>query len=381
MHYFIYATKDSWISSGSNAGTTGVSEKDQNYGQDPILEIKKVFYNSSFDYQTRALVQFDVTEISKSVSDGSITSPKYFLRLYEAEGNQELSTEYKLAAYPLSQSWDEGTGKWGDNPKVTNGVSWENRSFKPNFTAVTWSKYDGSQQHGGAYISSSGYQASQSFSYSSPDVNMDVTDIVNNWITGSDADTYIPNNGFVLRFSGSQEIITGSEEHIFGNLKFFSSQTHTIYTPKLEVKWDDSVPATGDNTGSLIEFDVTGASDNYLYMTGLREKYRENEKVKFRVGARKRYVQKTFSTSVNTLSGSYIPATSGSYSILDINTNDTIIPFSDYTKLSCDSTSNYFIQWMNTFQTNRIYKIIYKVKYNDGQEVIFDNNFEFKVTG
>ena len=61
-------------------------------------------------------------------------------------------------------------------------------------------------------------------------------------------------------------------------------------------------------------------------------------------------------------------------------TNETIIPFSDYTKLSCDSTSPYFIQWMNTFQTDRMYKIIYKLKYDDNQEVIFDNNFEFKVT-
>ena len=36
MHHFIYATKDAWISSGSNAATTGISEKDQNYGKDQI---------------------------------------------------------------------------------------------------------------------------------------------------------------------------------------------------------------------------------------------------------------------------------------------------------------------------------------------------------
>ena len=71
MHYFIYSQKDSWISSGSNR-VTGVTEHDQNFGKDQILEIKKVFYNQSFDYPTRALVQFDskdLTEISKSVSE------------------------------------------------------------------------------------------------------------------------------------------------------------------------------------------------------------------------------------------------------------------------------------------------------------------------
>ena len=51
-----------------------------------------------------------------------------------------------------------------------------------------------------------------------------------------------------------------------------------------------------------------------------------------------------------------------------------------YTYLSCDVSGSYFKQWMNTFQPNRVYKIIYKLKYTDNQEQIFDNNFEFKVT-
>ena len=33
MHYFIYPTKDAWISSGSNRATTGISEKDQNFNE------------------------------------------------------------------------------------------------------------------------------------------------------------------------------------------------------------------------------------------------------------------------------------------------------------------------------------------------------------
>ena len=370
MHYFIYPIKDTWISSGSNR-VTGVTEQDQNFGQDPILELKKVFYNQSFDYPTRALIQFDskdLTEISKSVSDGVITNPKYFLRLYEAEGNKELSTEYNLAAFPISHSWNEGSGKFGDNPKVTDGCSWINRSDEDGKAAVPW------DNPGATYYSSSNNWATQSFSYTSPDINMDVTNIVKNWITGSSSDDFIYNNGFLLRFSGSQETDVSSS----GDLKFFSSNTHTIYPPKLEVRWDDSIESTGSAT--FTELDVTGASDNFLYMIGLRDKYRETEKVKFRVGSRKQFVQKTFSTSVQTISQSNIPLTSGSYSIIDIATGETMIPFSDYTKLSCDSTSNYFIQWLNGFQPNRVYKIIYKLKYNDKQEQIFDNNFQFKVT-
>ena len=111
----------------------------------------------------------------------------------------------------------------------------------------------------------------------------------------------------------------------------------------------------------------------------LRESYKENEKVKFRIGARKRYIQRRFSTSVQTITGSFIPEGSGSYSIQDIATGETIVPFSTYTSMSCDNESNYFIQWLNGFAPDRVYKILLKLKTSDGQEQIFDDNFEFIV--
>ena len=40
MHHFIFPTQDTWISSGSS-NIDGTSFKDQNFGQDPILELKK----------------------------------------------------------------------------------------------------------------------------------------------------------------------------------------------------------------------------------------------------------------------------------------------------------------------------------------------------
>ena len=145
MHHFIFPTQDTWISSGSST-IDGTSFKDQNFGRDQILEVKKEFYNSSFNYQTRALVQFggtDFTELSKSVANGTITNPTYFLRLYEAEGNTEFGTDisYNLAFHPISESWVEGTGKFGASPKITDGCSWENRSNITNGSATSWSMH------------------------------------------------------------------------------------------------------------------------------------------------------------------------------------------------------------------------------------------------
>ena len=351
MYYNIFSTKDTWISSGSNPDT-GVDYTDINYGKDQILELKKHFYNDTFDYQTRVLVSFagaDLTAVSASVSDGTITNPKYYLRLYEAEGTQDLTEDYKIVAYPLSQSWDEGVGKIGASPKITNGTSWKNRTNKPGASATTW--VDG----GASYVSASKYVHSQSFSNESPDINMDVTRIVESWITSSTSNSNLSNYGILLRFSGSQE----TDTETFGQLKFFSRNTNTIYAPILQIT-------------------SSGQAENYIYSVGIKESYKEKEKVKFRFGARKRYIQKTFSTSVQTISGSFIPEGSGSYSIVDKATGEEVVPFDDdYTKLSCDTKGMYFTQWLNGFEPDRAYKILIKVKYDDKQEHIFDDNFEF----
>ena len=367
MHHFIFPSKDTWISSGSST-ITGESFKDQNFGRDQILEVKKEFYNSSFNYPTRALVNFsgtEFTELSKSVSDGTIASDaKYYLRLFEAEGNAELNdTSYRLAIQPISQSWKEGSGKFGDNPKNTDGCSWENRTNPIGGTATAWA-------NAGTTVLTVSASA-QVFENESPDINVDVTNMFRMWLNGEEQ-----NYGMLIRFNGTQE----TDSTHFGHLKFFSRNTHTIYSPKLEVRWDDS----SFSTGSLNELTMSGLADNFLYMKGLREEYKVGERVKFRVGARKRYIQKSFTNSVQTVTGSYITNGSGSYAIKDVATDEFIVPFEDnqdtsYTKLSCDSDSNYFIQYLDGFYPDRVYKILLKLKYDDGQEQVFDDDFEFIV--
>ena len=391
MHRYFFTTKDTFINSGSDS-ITGEDFKDKNTGQDEILELKKVFFNRTFSYQTRVLVQFDTNEIENYISSSVLPNDYQLnLRLYETEGTSGLSEEYTIAAYPLSQSWDEGIGKESDVPKTTEGCSW---AFSKNNQGVEvkWNAYsssisssvdeggdtinttstftssfvDGNQISEGSFIEDD--EATQVFSTESPDLNMDITTIANKWFGGVNE-----NYGLMLRLSGSRETSSTS----FEDIKFFSRQTNTIYSPKIELKWDDHLPATGSNTGSLTTLDVSGNSENYLYPIHLREAYKENETVKFRFGARKRYIQKSFTTSVQTVSGSFIPEGKGAYSIIDMATNESVVPFSAYTTMSCDTTSNYFKQDLDSFEPNRAYKILVKVNHDDGQEIIYDNDFEF----
>ena len=122
MHHFILPTQDTWISSGSST-ITGESLRDKNFGSDGILQLNKIFQNNTFEYQTRALVDFngtDFTSLSKSISDGDISSDaQFYLRLFETEGSSELSEEYILNAFPLYNSWNEGIGKQADNRRTS----------------------------------------------------------------------------------------------------------------------------------------------------------------------------------------------------------------------------------------------------------------------
>jgi len=363
MYHFILPSQDTWISSGSNT-TTDESFKNQNFGKDQILEVRKQFFNGEFHHQSRALVQFSgtsFTNMSQSIVEGTITNPKFFLKLHEINGNSKLSDNYTLHIQPISQSWTEGTGKFGDNPKNILGCSWENRNNVINGDTTTWVDSGASVLN----VSSS----TQTFLNESSDIEVEVTNMVNMWLQGQ-----YSNYGMLIRVSGSQE----TDETTFCDSKFFGKNTHTIYPPRLEIRWDDHLPCTGSNTGSLNQLTSSGLIDNHLYLRGLQEGYKENDRVRFRVGSRKKHIQKTFTNSVQTYTGSFIAESSGSYAIKDVATNEYIIPFNDdYTLIGCDAGGMYFNQWLDGFFPDRVYKILLKLKTDDGQEQIFDNDFEF----
>ena len=120
-----------------------------------------------------------------------------------------------------------------------------------------------------------------------------------------------------------------------------------------------------------------------LYMKGLRPEYKENSKVRFRLVGRERYPTKTFSTTSDNLVVKALPSASSFYSVRDALTEDTIVPFGSGSRLSCDSSGNYFNFWMNGLQPERYYKITYRVQSGSGTtdetDQYFDEDFEFKV--
>ena len=365
MYHFIYPSKDTYIYELN-------TNSEKNFGGDDKLVLKKDFDGlTGLNGVSRVLLQFDLTELSKSIVATDIpTDATYHLKLYEQK-TSELSPEYILTTFPLSQSWEEGTGTFDENPNKRDGVSWEKRN--ENLDNTTWNDISaavssGSRTTGGGvwYIQAA-VPCSQSFSYQSPDVNMDISRIVNYWLDGT-----FENNGLILTWSGSQEDSTNHS----GDISFFSSNANSIYSPKIEVVWDGHT--TIGDTG-LTQLTIDGTEDNYLYMINLRKEYKETETPRFRVGGRKRYQTKSVSTTKSTTKPNYVPEGSGSYSIVDVESGLTIVPFGSNSLFSSDSGSNYFKQDLRGFINNRKYKIKLKLKTDDGNERIFDDGFEFKV--
>ena len=367
MHYFEFATADATLYEGE-------ATQSVNTGLDPILEVRKDMNDTGTTINvSRALLKFNLSYLSASVQNGLIPkAAKYYLNLYDA-GSADLPSSQTLFVYPVSQSWTMGDGTYHSNPQITEGCSWRYRHGEIDGTQ--W--ISGSNNTGGTWFSGSGYAASQSFDHESKDMRMNVTELVDKWLTST-----VPNEGFILKRSGnignSDSTLDEGNNIKFGNFSFFSRDTHTIYPPKLEVEWDDSKWSTG----SLSALSAADVENLLVYMKGLRPEYKEDSKVRFRVVGRERFPTATYNTTPSNLVVKYLPSGSSYYSVRDAYTEDVIVPFGSGSKVSCDSTGNYFNLWLNGFQPERDYRVLFKVVSGSGVEKLdqfFDNNFEFKV--
>ncbi len=351
MYYFVTSSKDT---------TIYLQQPTQNTGFDEILEVSKTYYGNLKD-NARTLIKFDTNAISESIASGEITMSSAELILKECESS-EIPTDYTIYAYPVSQSWDMGIGTRFDNIS-TDGCSWEKRT-----TSLTWLGTDFASGTTGSFNGKggtwyTGSAASQSFSYESTDIEMDVLTPLNSWISSS-----IPNEGWIIKHDSSLE----NDTEDYGQLKFFSKETNTIYQPKLRIGWDDS----SFSTGSL---SALTADDIHITFKRLKVRYKRGSKPTIRVFGREKYPLKTYTNTYSYTDVYYLPSTTY-YQIKDIVTDEVVVPFSDdYTKVSCDSNGNYFKLNLSNFEYNRDYYIEIKVNRSGVIEYFADKDLTFTV--
>ena len=366
-----------------------------NTGMDEMIEATEtVFAYADPNPQTsRFLIKFseeDITQafdlIPQNVYDSG--SWKSNLQCYIATSTGMNATT-TLECYPVSGSWDMGTGRYLDVPSVTNGVSWIWQKFSgsangkwniitANLGNCVTASYNTSYSFAGGgtwytgspvpWFNSNTNPITQSVEftfYGSKDLNLNVTNTLKAWSTGA-----FDNNGFILK----QEDEFINNKDIQPELKYFSRDTHTIYPPALQISWFDFSFNTGSSTQTVLN--TTPATLTLAQNPGTF--YPESIN-RFRINARPEYPLQIWETSSVYLNNYYLPSGSSLYAIKDLDTNEYIIDFdSQYTQISADSTSSYFDVYMNGLEPERYYAILIQTNLN-GSKIVFDNQYYFKV--
>ena len=161
----------------------------------------------------------------------------------------------------------------------------------------------------------------------------------------------VQNQGIILKHPEEIEIDSNS----FIDLKYFSVDTHTIYPPCIELRWDDShYFPVGSNYVLNDQITITLANSPGTFKKG--------SIYKFRTAVRETYPTRQFTTSSVYLNSLYLSQDSH-WAIQDVKTNEMIVDFDDkYTKISADNVSNYFYMHMNGLEVERYYRILIKTK-------------------
>lgn len=379
--YKIFPEKDATLYSAYPA---------QNTGMDEILEVSTTFIPDS-PQVSRFLIKFSNSEISNiidtkisgSVTDltGSLlTESKAFeayLKCFIADVSG-LNADTTLEVFPLSQSWNMGTGKFLDTPRTENGCSWKFRlssgsgewqttSFPSGVTASFLDTNPG----GGVWYTASidGLEVTQSqvLNYADDkDINVNVTNAVRLFNSGT-----ITNEGFIVKQDSSTEF--SNLKSSVATVQYFSIDTHTIYPPQLEFKWRDYTFNTGSSTSTIIN-----TSQIVATLAENKGDYRRDSIQKFYINCRPQYPTRTFQTASYYTTNYYLP-TASYYAVKDLDTNEFIIDFdTNYTQISADSNGSYFKLYMNGLEPERYYQILVKTEV-EGNTLILDDNYYFKV--
>jgi len=346
-----------------------------NTGIDEILELSTFYSATGTNEVSRILLKFPTEDIN-NVFNNIVGTASFdcTLKLYLAN-NSSIPLNYTIYGYPLAIDWNKGTGRLANSPITTNGASWE---YIDQLSGSTWyivgsfptsatgSYQSGSNIGGGLWYTSASYTTSQSFNYkSTKDIEMDVTNIVSALGTNQ-----IINYGIILKYDTSLEFTTSSKFQT----QYFSDNTHTIYPPTLEIKWDDSKYITGSQ--NIID------SDLYVISLGNNKNiYQQDSVQRFRIKTRAKYPPRVYSaTSFNYNLINYALPSSSYWSIKDLDTEEIIIDYDiDYTKISCDANGNYFDIYMNGLEPERYYQLLIKSILPNNETLVFDEKYYFKV--
>ena len=203
MGFFrIFPSKDNWLTDAHPAdNTSSTIGTGSNHGRSPSLNVfaRKADINTSSIELARSLVQFDITELSGKVFDEGLiptSSISYKFKMFNMLHADTVPESYDLFVFPVSQSWDEGSGIDDDNFRDFGFANWLSASSTTAWTIT-----------GSDFLATGFGSGSQRFDRLDEglDLEVDITEVVGNWLSSSAGNGGLTNNGLVVKLGGSEE--------------------------------------------------------------------------------------------------------------------------------------------------------------------------------
>lgn len=248
------ANKDTTITNAFKPGlqyrTTG-----SNMGESDTGEIFRIYAQESTSSSelSRILIGFPVSRMSEDRTNGDIPASgnvNFYLRMFNAKHSFTLPKKYTLSILPVSRSWQEGFGKDLDSGGDEGYANWE-YAQSASSGLVAWTS-EGGDFH-------SGPEVTAYFEDGDEDLEVDVSDVVEQWIGGTK-----DNDGLVVKLT---DAIEGAVSSSYTKRFFMRGSEFFHYRPCVEARWDDSKK---DNRGNFMgSSSLASAEDNlntiYIY--------------------------------------------------------------------------------------------------------------------
>lgn len=351
------------------------TESGASFGGDEILELGTCYRPDAFGC-SRILMEFMTNEVEELLGDHSLVRATLNLKYAYSEN---LPSVYGIDITEIEQSWTEGEGHINDIPGNRSGATWE--ESKPGtkweveggedtpghdpHTVISCSCCDCGMQTevDDDLIDNSMVKHEYFTSYQkNKDLCIDVTEWVYNWILGQGQGL-----GFLIKMSNEQIM-----EDRKARLCFYSSETHTVNYPYLEITYDDS-------TRSEDAEEYEDVSTLVVQPRNLKDHYYTGEKVRVDLTVRPEFPTRTFTTSsIYRDQGKALPD-GCLWGIRDEYTGEMWVPFTDLaTKLSYDGT-NFFILDTDLLEPERYYRLLFELETENQRKVVGTQNI-FRVT-
>jgi hypothetical protein len=185
------ATKDATITNAYKDNLKTRAEK-SNMGASDSLEIFSLYGRTSEEEleKSRILIYFPTTQIIEDRQNKEIAasgSTQFILKLSNVAHRESVPSKFTISVNAVSSSWEEGIGLDMESYKDEDAVNWISSSYGQKWVS-----------EGGDYYNTP--RIDKYFENGTEDLEVDVTDIVEQWISGT-----LPNHGFLLRLSSSLE--------------------------------------------------------------------------------------------------------------------------------------------------------------------------------